>query len=130
VPPPAFTIVGARYTPLGYTSSCWFVPIGPDFLGSCVDYEWPPSSPTAVTVERGGPLTFQLGFHPSYIALFLHRNDTDPETIQLPASNVTSWQVPESLALPVLFELRALGPTGEGAYVGQLIEPDLAPSGR
>lgn len=121
VPPPAFAIADARYTPLGYTSSCWTTTRGAVLSVACAEYAWPPSSPTAVTVEPGGQLTFQLGFQPNYVALFLHRTETEAETIQLPASTLLTWQVPENLPLPMLFELRALGPDGEGAYVGQLV---------
>jgi hypothetical protein len=129
VPPPAFAIAGDRYTPLGYTSACWFILNGSLLRGSCVDYVWPPSSPSVVSVEPGGTLTFQLGFRTDYLALFVYGTGTDYETIVLPASEVTSWHVPDDVALPALFELRAHGATGEGGYVGRLVDASAAASG-
>lgn len=129
VPPPAFVVAEGRYTPLDYSSSCWFVLHGHTFHGSCIDYVWPPSSPSVVPVERGGTLQFQLGFEPRDVSFFLYSTDTDFEKIELPASAVTSLQVPKELPLPALFELRARGAGGEGAYVGRLVEAIAPPTG-
>ena len=54
----------------------------------------------------------------------------DAEIIRLPSGTVTSWHVPADLQLPLLFELRAHHPvSGEGAYVGRLVDASAPPGG-
>jgi hypothetical protein len=130
--PPGFAVDGDRYTLLGYASSCWTIPHGNGFQITCIDIAWPgDEGPVAVvSVAPGGTLRFRLGFQPTTATLFLHRSAEDFDRVDLTPGRLITWQVPQDLHLPMIFELRAhdTAGSGEGAYIGRFVEGITSPA--